>query len=138
VSGRLAGGVSTEAENFASHDYVNDRLAGGESTGAVKIRMHSGLNRLTPMSADPQSTNVEARTDHPRVLIPRNRQRTVINVGRLGDVTHCSNLCFEAHEYALYMPYSYFSSTDIAVTGDASTSENVWLQSQLSELYSLV
>ncbi len=33
---------------------------------------------------------------------------------------------------------SYFSSTDIAVTGDASTSENVWLQSQLSELYSLV
>jgi hypothetical protein len=125
ASGTLRGSTTTNV--------VSDSLAGGVSTEAGIIYSHSSLNRLTP-----QSTKVKAGIDPPRVLIPRNRQRTVINVGKLGDVTHCSNLCFEAHEYALYMPSSFFSSTDIATAGDASTSGNVWLQSQLSELYSLV
>jgi len=130
----------TSARGSRVLDVTTESIAVGGSTQMEPEASHSILNMSIPGETGATSMQDETpRTDHPlRVMPPRNRQRTIINVGTLGDVSHCANLCYQAHEYALYMPTEFFSVTEIAMLGDASASENVWLRSQLDELHSIV
>jgi hypothetical protein len=120
---------------------INDE-PDGVSGGTAPI----SLNLSTLAGGVAQATPVEAGTgpDQPMERAPRlrNRPRTIINVGKLGDVTHMTNITYNNHEYVYYM--SNFNYSDehafAGVPTDPYTTlqPDPWLESSLEELKSIV
>jgi hypothetical protein len=102
------------------------------------------LNTLAGSETSAAPVQSGTGPDQPRrVPSLRNRPRTVINVGTLGDVSHVANIVYDNHEYVYFM--NNFTSADehafsAAPQGSVTYSPNYdnWLDAQLDELRSIV
>jgi hypothetical protein len=128
---------STETENSGVQSVVEEVPQG--VTVAPRNRPPVAVNKSAP---HPEVHNLTSNgmhkdmhqeehdgPDQPMSARPsRNKPRTIINVGTLGDTSHLANLSYESHEYVLFTPDSH----------STSGTQEEWKQSKVAELHSIV
>jgi hypothetical protein len=117
---------------------INDELEDGSGSTASPS---PNLNTLEGWIAPAAPVKAGVGPDQPEQRTPRlrDRPRTIINVGKLGDVTHVANLTFNNHEYIYYMTnFTHADEHAFAASHIPQNEDNVWMESSLAELKSII